>query len=59
MEAGADQFQEETTHLDKGSVDIMVTHGPPAGKLYGKPGKLPSCVSELVTFVQPKLFLCP
>ena len=25
MEAGADQFQEETTHLDKGSVDIMVT----------------------------------
>eukprot|EP00439_Symbiodinium_sp_Y106_P055851 s672_g7.t2 len=58
MEAGESQFREETEHLDEGSADIIVTHGPPANALYGKSGRVLESISELVNFVKPTLFLC-
>ena len=58
-DSGETQFREMTAKLPAGSVDVMITHGPPCGVLYGKSGKtFPSCINDLISRVRPKLFIC-
>ncbi|CAE7253035.1 rglC [Symbiodinium sp. CCMP2592] len=58
-DSGETEFREMTAKLPAGSVDVMITHGPPCGVLYGASGKtFPSCINDLISRVRPKLFIC-
>lgn len=51
------RFLKDTAHLIPGSLDVMVTHSPPAGVLLGKANE-PPWINELVRRIKPKLYLC-
>ncbi|CAJ1356532.1 unnamed protein product [Effrenium voratum] len=59
METGEGEFREQTAHLQPLETDVLITHGPPNGCLYGKKDRtFPSCINELLRRVRPALFLC-
>ncbi|CAK9086621.1 unnamed protein product [Durusdinium trenchii] len=52
-----DKFVKETAHVKPGSVNVLITHGPPAGALYGK-GDQPKWINDLLKRVKPQVYLC-
>jgi len=51
-------FAKMSAHLAPGSVDIMLTHGPPEGMLLGAKGKSAPSKRQLISRVQPSLYVC-
>lgn len=55
--SGEAQFLEETSHLQPGSVDVLITHSPPAGALFGKRDQ-PRWINDLLKRIRPQVYLC-
>jgi len=55
------EFEKEIAHLkhvEKGKIDIILTHAPPEGVLNGKKGKTFMAINDLIKDKEPKLYVC-
>merc|ERR1712232_351447 len=53
-----EEFLQRTRHLNAGSVDIMMTHGPPLDVLLGKQGKTIPAINQRISEVRPSVYIC-